>query len=116
MIFTFAMKIQYKTKKLEKTLTSDKELQKNYGVLARKIKKRINELTSAENLSVIEKLPALRLHPHKGNNKDIWSIDIQANWRILFSIGNDPIPILEDGGINIKEVTIITITSVEDPH
>lgn len=116
MIFTFAMEVRYQTKKLERTLTSDKELKKRYGSLAKKIKQRINQLTSAENLGVIANLPALRLHPHIGKNRGLWSIDIQANWRILFLIGNDPIPILEDGGINKKEVTIITITSIKDPH
>lgn len=46
----------------------------------------MRQLKSANNLSVIASLPALRLHPHIGKNKGIWSIDIQKNWRILFKI------------------------------
>ena|SRR5690625_1775087 len=110
------MKIKYKTRKLEKSLTSDKGLAKDYGKLAKKIKQRRQQLESAEHLGVIAKLPALRLHPHKGQNKGMWSIDIQNNWRILFLIGNEPIPTLEDGGVNIEQVTIIEITSITDPH
>lgn len=110
------MKLRYKTKKLEKSLESDKGLSKDYGTLAKKLKQRIQQLKSADNLEVIRQISVLRLHPHTGKNKGIWSIDIQENWRILFIIGNDPIPLLEDGGVNIKEITIVEITSIEDPH
>jgi proteic killer suppression protein len=58
----------------------------------------------------------LRLHQHIGKGKGTWSIDIQENWRILFEINQDPIPTLEDGGIDLKAITIISIESVEDPH
>lgn len=110
------MELAYKTKKLEKSLTTDKGLTRTYGTLAKKIKQRITELESAENLSVIAKLPALRLHPHGGKRKGTWSIDIQENWRILFTIDHEPIPVLEDGGLALLEVTRIKIESVEDPH
>lgn len=110
------MEIRYRTKKLERTLTSDKGLSKAYGRLAKKINQRIHQLKSADNLSVIAQLPALRLHPHIGKNKGVWSIDIQENWRILFKIDQDPIPTLEDGGVDIKKVSIIRIESITDPH
>lgn len=110
------MKLSYKTKKLEKSFTTDKGLAKSYGTLAKKIKQRRNELESADNLEVISKMPALRLHQHKGQGKGTWSIDIHQNWRILFEIDQDPIPTLEDGGVDLKAITIICIESVEDPH
>lgn len=110
------MELSYKTKKLEKSLTTDKGLAKSYGKLAKKIKQRRIQLESAENLEVISKLPVLRLHQHIGKGKGTWSIDIQENWRILFIINQDPIPTLEDGGVDLKAITIICVTSVEDPH
>lgn len=110
------MEIHYKTKKLERSLTTDKGLIRTYGNLAKKIKKRMQQLKSAPNLSVIASLPALCLHPHIGKNKGIWSIDIHRNWRILFKIDQDPIPTLEDGSVDIKKVTIIRIESIIDPH
>lgn len=110
------MKIHYRTNKLERSLTTDKGLSRDYGNLAKKIKQRMRQLKSANNLSVIASLPALRLHPHIGKNKGIWSIDIQKNWRILFKIDQDPIPTLEDGGVDIKKVTIVRIESITDPH
>lgn len=110
------MELSYKTNKLEKSLTTDKGLAKSYGNLAKKIKQRRIQLESADNLEAISKLPVLRLHQHTGKGKGTWSIDIQENWRILFEIDQDPIPSLEDGGVNLKAITIICVTSVEDPH
>jgi len=70
------MKLSFKNNKLKKSLTTDKGIAKNYGKLAKKIKQRINQLESADNLEIISKLPALRLHQHLGKDKGIWSIDI----------------------------------------
>lgn len=110
------MDLSYKNNKLKLSLTTDKGLAKHYGSLAKKIKQRISELKSADNLEVVSKLPALRLHPHIGKGKGYWSIDIQQNWRILFTINQDPVPTLEDGGVDLKAITIIQIESVKDPH
>lgn len=110
------MKISYKNNKLEKELNTDTGLQKSYNTLAKKIKQRLTELKSADNLQIIANNKVLRLHPYKGNRKGEWSIDIQENWRIIFEIDQDPIPTLEDGGVCLTEVLSIKIISVEDPH
>jgi proteic killer suppression protein len=110
------MELSYKNNKLKKSLTTDKRIVKGYGTIAKKVKLRITQLNNADNLEVISKLSALRLHQHIGKGKGTWSIDIQENWRILFEINQDPIPTLEDGGIDLKAITIISIESVEDPH
>ena len=110
------MKIKYKTRKLERNLTDDRKLFKVYGLLAKKIKQRIKELRNAENLETIGKLPQLRLHPYIGQRKGEWSINIKDNWRIIFSIENEPIPILDDGSVDLSKITIIKINSIEDPH
>lgn len=110
------MKLSYKNNKLEKALTTDIGLAKSYGTLAKKVKQRINQLKGADNLELISKLPVLRLHQYQGEGKGTWSIDIQENWRILFEINQHPIPTLENGGIDLKNITIICIESVKDPH
>jgi proteic killer suppression protein len=110
------VKITYKNKKLEKSLTDDKELIKTYGVLAKKIKERRVDLEQAEQLEVISKMPAWRLHPYSAGRKGEWSVDIFKNWRIIFEIDQDPIPQSEDGGVNLSEVKAIKILSIEDPH
>ncbi len=100
------MKISFKNNKLKNSLTVDKEIVKTYGNQAKKIKQRMNELESWDTLEGISKLPALRLHPYRGNKKGLWSIDIHQNWRILFEITNNPFPLLEDGGVDLSKVTI----------
>ncbi|MCB9221550.1 MAG: type II toxin-antitoxin system RelE/ParE family toxin [Candidatus Kapaibacterium sp.] len=110
------MIISFKTKKLEKSLTTDKGLARTYGELSKKIKQRLNQLQSAECLEDISKLPVLRLHQYIGKDNGTWSIDIHKNWRILFTINQDPIPTKEDGGVDLSRVTIISVESVEDPH
>ncbi len=110
------MEITYKNNKLKKQLTNDTEMMKAFGKIAKKVKQRMNELTSADNLYIISKIPPLRLHQYIGNRQGTWSIDIQENWRICFEINEEPIPKLEDDSVDLKSVFNIKITSVEDPH
>ena len=108
------MELSYKNKKLEQSITDDKSLIKSYGTLAKKIKQRIGQLKAADNLSVIGKIPVIRLHPYKGDRLGEWSIDIQENWRICLEIDQDPLPTLDDGCVDLNKVTSIKILSVED--
>lgn len=110
------MELSYKSRKLEKTLTTDRETVKVYGELAKKIKQRMVVLNNADNLGEVGTLPALRLHQLNDNRSEEWSIDIHKNWRIIFKINHDPIPEDDFGGVDIKSITLIKIISVEDPH
>jgi proteic killer suppression protein len=105
-----------KNKKLKKRFTDDIELMKAFGTRAKKIKLRRVQLKAADNLKAISSLRVLRLHPYSGARLGEWSIDIQENWRIIFKPDHDPIPLKEDGGVNLELITAIKIVSVEDPH
>jgi len=107
--------ITFKNNKLEKSFTDIKVLSATYGSMAKKVKERYDDLSAADNLWVISQIPVLRLHKHQGNN-GIWSIDIQKNWRILFTIDHDPVPQTENDGIDFRAIEIIKIESVIDPH
>lgn len=41
------------------------------------------QLDNSENITDMD-IPTLNLHQLKGNKKDIWSVTVQANWRITF--------------------------------
>lgn len=110
------MDLSYKSNKLEQSLTIDRNIIKSYGGLSKKIKQRLQQLKAANDLSIIAKIPVLRLHPYKGDRLGEWTIDIQENWRICFEIDQYPIPKSDDGGVNLNMVTAIKILSVEDPH
>ena len=94
------MKYTFKNNKLKKSLTLDKEIFKSYGDIARKVKQRISEIGSFETLADL----------------DLWSVTIVKNWRIIFEIDQDPVPILENGGIDKAQVTSIKILSIQDYH
>lgn len=56
------------------------------GVQARHVKKlrrilvRLDVATCSDDMD----LPGFRLHQLKGNRKGIWSVTVQANWRVTF--------------------------------
>lgn len=110
------MLISFKTKKLEKQLTDYKELRRKFGSLAEKVNLRIKQLKSADNLKVMETLPAANCHELKGDLKGSLAVDISANYRLIFEPDHDPVPRKADSGLNWSEVNQIIITQIVDYH
>ena len=56
------------------------------GIQAKHAQKIRMQLTALDTAHCIEDLdiPGYRLHPLKGGLKDLWSITVNANWRITF--------------------------------
>jgi plasmid maintenance system killer protein len=109
------MRISYESKKLEKQLTDAKLLVKTYGELAKNIQKRQNELESFENLGEAKDfLPSL--HSLSGDRLGQWAVKISGNYRLIFEPANDPLPCLEDGGLDLNQITEICIIEVVDYH
>lgn len=107
------MEIDYKSKKLETELTTDKKIIKAYGAQqARKIRQRIGELAAADNLSEISNLPPARLHLLIGDRKGLYSVDIVHPYRLLFRA-------YDLNGVENSEksqLKKITIEKVENTH
>lgn len=82
---------------------------------SKKLFQRLDEIADSDNLSIFKKVHP-RLHQLKGRQSDQWSADLQHPFRLIFKIANDPVPKLEDGGINLEKVSIINIWNVEDTH
>ena len=59
---------------------STKGIQAIHAEKISRVLNRLNLLTGLNDLNT----PAYRLHKLKGNMQNIWSITIQANWRITF--------------------------------
>lgn len=110
------MTVNYKNNKLEKSFSDFKAIAKNYGTRAKNVKKRIDELIAAKNLTDISMLPQANLHELKTPRKGEFAVDISANYRITFVPTNDPLPLKEDGGLDLSKITEIKINSVEDYH
>jgi proteic killer suppression protein len=110
------MTITFKSNKLQKQLTIAKEIQKAFGVNAKRVAKRMDELQAADNLLILQSIPAANCHPLSGNRNGEWAVDISANHRLIFEIENDPIPVKDDGGINTILVTDIKIIEAQEDY
>lgn len=110
------MEISYKSKKLEKQLTDPKKMNKAFGVMARKVNQRVKDLSGAETLADMRKIPAARCHELTGNKDGSLAVDVSGNYRLVFEPEHNPKPEKEDGGLDWQQVTKIKILSVEDYH
>ncbi len=110
------MEISFKTRKLEKQLTDPVVLVKSYGLLAKKIKMRLKNLSDADNLSVMRSLPAAGCHELSGNRQGQLAVSVSVNFRLIFEPANEPVPVREDGGLDWNEITKIRIIEVVDYH
>ncbi len=110
------MEVIFASKKLEKVLTDDSQLKREYGQLAKKIKQRLLELRAAETLAVMRTLPAANCHELTGNLVGHLAVDISKNWRMLFTPNHDPIPALPDGGLDWNDVVSVCVENIKDYH
>ena len=111
------MIVDFKSKKLWKACSDEKEMQKRWDDITRdKLDQRLSELSAATCLADISHLPPPRLHAYTNDPNGKLSIDVHGGVRILFRVGDDPVPLRKDGSLNREAVTHIVIVSVDDPH
>lgn len=110
------MIIEFLSSKLQKSLSNEKVMLKAFGQnRTKKLKSRLLVLRSARNLQEIPQIPPDRCHQLRGNLKGHFAVDLDHPYRLIFK-PNQPVPYLEDGGIDLKSITAVTIVSVEDYH
>lgn len=110
------MKIEYKKNKLQKQLSSATEIKKAFGINAKRVSMRMDELMASPNLAVLMQIPAANCHSLTGDRNGEWAIDVSANYRLIFEIINDPIPRTDDGSIIAILITDIRILEIGDYH
>lgn len=110
------MKISYKKNKLEKQLSSASEIKKNFGVHAKRLSSRLDDIVSSPTLAVLKQIPAANCHSLSGGRAGQWAVDVSGNFRLIFEIDEDPIPKMEDGSIDASAVTNICIVEIVDYH
>nr|CRH05223.1 Putative plasmid maintenance system killer protein [Candidatus Magnetococcus massalia] len=61
------------------------------GIQARHAKKLSRILLMLDSVGKIEELdlPGYRLHQLKGERQGVWSVVVQANWRVIFRVFNN---------------------------
>ncbi len=110
------MDIYFSSNKDARIFNSDRELQKKYEHLARKIQQRLVELRAANTLADVSDSPPPRRHKLVNDSEGQWAVDLNGNKRLIFEPSNDPIPKTEDGAIDLTRVTEIMIIEVTDYH
>ncbi len=84
--------------------------------MARKLQQRMMELSAADRLADMAKLPGPRLHELTGNLKGCFSVDLEQPYRLLFVPADDPVPRKADGGFDWENILEIEIVEIEDTH
>lgn len=110
------MTIGFRTKKLQKACSQQKEGVKAYGAeCARKLRARLADLSAAPSLEAMRGLPG-RTHELKGERQGELAIDLKHPFRLVFVPDHDPVPETEDGGLDWAQVTDIEVIAIEDYH
>lgn len=111
------LEVSFKSRKLQKTCNSDRELQRAHGArMAANIRECLDDLAALQTLADIKKLPHHRCHELHGDKQGVFSLDLEHPQRLLFVPDHDPVPQLHAGGIDWSQVTAVEILGVEDTH
>jgi len=95
------MKVEFRTKKLEKQYRDSKQAIRDFGeAVARRYVQRINAIKYAKNIEEIRGLPGFDCHPLKGDKKGEWSITLINRMRLIFTLKGKKLEI-----VRIKEVS-----------
>lgn len=88
-------------------------MNKRFGQFAAPLKRRLAQLRAAEVLShVVLGNP----HPLSGNRAGEFAVDITQNYRLIFEPGDDPVPLSDDGSVDVSQVSAIRVLEVGDYH
>jgi plasmid maintenance system killer protein len=106
----------WKSRKLEKTCASDSAGQRRWGAQNwRILQRRLATLDAAECLRDLENVPG-GFHELKADRRGQFSLDLWGPMRLVFVPDHDPVPRVEDGGIDRSQVTRIQIIEVVNYH
>ena len=110
------MDIYFTDKKFEKQCNQHSLLDRKQGQnRANRIRQRLDDLRAANSLHDMKFLGG-RCHELRGDRSGQLSLDLDHPYRLIFVPGNNPIPRLEDGGLDWKQITSVQIIGIEDTH
>ena len=110
------MKIDYKKNKLKKQLSDASEIKKAFGVNAKRVSSRLDDITASPNLLVLMQIASANCHPLSGDRIGEWALDISGNFRLIFEIADNPLPKTPGGSIDTLLVKSICILEIIDYH
>lgn len=108
------MKVDFANSNLQKLCNSEKFATRKLGAMsARKLRSRLADIAAAHDVT---ELVAGRPHPLTGDRSGDFSIRLHGGHRLVFRPDHDPVPALEDGGIDWSGVTAVMIVEIGDYH
>jgi toxin HigB-1 len=109
--------IHFRNNKLEKVGNSIKDARRVLGnENGRKLLQRLDEIRDSNTLFDLKQLPAAKCHLLTGDRKGFWAVSLSEPYRLLFKPYHDPVPLLEDGSLDLKRITAVRIEEIEDYH
>lgn len=110
------MDILFTSKNLEQLCHDDKLATRTHGApSAKKLRARLDDLNAAANLSYMQKLPG-RFHGLTGDRDGQYSLDLHGGCRLVLEPADKPLPVRQDGSLDLSKVTIIQVVYVGDYH
>ena len=88
-------------------------MNKRFGQLAAPLKRRLAQLRAA---GVLGDVVLGNPHPLSANRSGQFAVDISKNYRLIFEPADEPVPLAEDGTIDVTHVSAIRILEVGDYH
>lgn len=111
-----AIEFSWSNKKFEKACTDDRAGAKRWGVDNwRLLQRRLVGLDAAPTLADMSGAPG-NCHALGADRAGAFAVDLWGPYRLVFTPDHDPVPRLEDGGIDRTQVTHIKIEEVVNYH
>ena len=108
------MEITFASRELEKLCNrSNYAIRKLGDKGARKLQSRLADISAAHDVT---ELIAGSPHPLKGDREGDFSLRLHGAQRLVFRPERDPLPRLEDRGIDWGNVTAVQIVEIGDYH
>ena len=111
------MEVQFSTRKMQRDCSAEREMVRRWGAaLSKRLQQRLMELSAAQTLAEMSRLPPARCHELTADRKGQLSVDVAHPYRLIFVPDHDPLPLNSDGGLDWAGVTKIVIIEVADTH
>ena len=110
------MEVVFATRGLEKRLGSDKARRGFLGdEIGCRVGVRLVDLLEAPSLEAMRHTPG-RCHELSEDRKGQLAVTLTRNFQLVFEPADEPIPMLEHGGLDWSAVTKLRIVEVTDYH
>jgi proteic killer suppression protein len=110
------MELDFASASLRKRMEDNKAMSKAFGERAKPLRLRLALLRQAANLADVSHVPPPRRHRLTGDRDGQYAVDLKHPWRLVFEPANDPLPVLDDGSLDLAAVTRVRILDVTDYH